>query len=244
MTTTRAYISFPGLYSTYLDPQDLIESHREYVSQYLADKGFTEEEQSDYWDACDYAFDFREFARRTGSRWVDSYESMLNDLPGLEDVRLDFDSVDSPREYNFTTDACAVRIGAADLRRVRKYAETIARHERWAAMELGADGLSSADRADGYYTFADYVEKCMRPRDGFMPFYSNDVRQWGPVGEWSCAQIELLFDFVLPAEEVIGLDCVDEDLICDCEGYATANDPAPAEWLEEHRAEQLEEEAA
>lgn len=244
MTTTRAYISFPGLYSTYLDPRDLLESRREYERQYLADLGFTEEEQQDYWYACDDAFDFREFARRTGARWVDSYESMLNELPGLEDVRLDFDSVDSPREYNFVSDACAVRIGAADLRRVRQYAETIACHADHETIELSPEGLSEEDRADGYYTFADYVAERMRPRDGFSPFYSNDVRNWGPVREWSCAQIELLFDFVLPAEEVIGLDCVDEDLICDCEAYATANDPAPAEWLEEHRAEQLEEEAA
>ena len=237
----RAYISFCGLYSTYLAPSDLLESFREYERDTLADMGFSEEERLEYWDACDSAFDFCDYAQKAGARWTESYENLLTERPGLENVRLEFDSVDSPREYNFTTDACAVRISAADLRRVRKYAETIARR-RTDMDDCEELAYLSADERNDFCSFADYVSERMRPRDGFMPFYSNDVRDWGAVREWGEAQLELLFDFVLPEREVVGLDYVDEDLISDCEAFARFNDPDPREWLTAYRAEKAAEE--
>lgn len=238
----RAYISFCGLYGTYLAPADLLESFREYERDALADMGFDDDEKAEYWNACDDAFDFSDYAQKAGARWVDSYENLLTERPGLEGVRLEFAGVDSPREYNFVTDACAVRIEAADLRRVRKYAETIAR--RRADMD-DCEELArlSADERDDFYSFADYVSERMRPRDGFMPHYPRDVRKWGAVSGWGCAQLELLFDFVLPEREVMGLDYVDESLISDCEAYARFNDPDPREWLHAYRAEKAAEES-
>lgn len=238
----RAYISFAGFYNSWISPDSALESTREMDADYLArEYGFTDEEITAYFDACNDAFSFSEYKETVGEKWVEEYQALLNDIDGLESVKLDFAAVDSPREYNFTTDACAVRIRADDLRKVRKYAETIARSENGDAIEISEGEEIPA----GYYTFTDYIRERLRGRDGFIPHYSNDVHQWGAVSNWDEAQTECLFDFVLPYGEVTDCaGCINEDLIYKCEEAARANDPAPEHWLEAYRAEQAEENAA
>lgn len=235
----QVYISFPGLYQSWLSPDSCVESRREWMRDYLErEYGMNEDETVEYLTACDDAFSFSDYREKVGARYTEEYESMLNGLPGLESVKLEFISIDSPREYNFVSDSCRVEISAADLRKVRKYAETIARNEDGDRYELEPGEQSDA----GYYTFPEYVSERMRPRDGFIPFYCRDVWQWGAVSQWDISQTELLFDFVLNSGEVMDCGgCVNERLIEACEEYASESDPAPDEWLKEYRAEKAAE---
>ncbi len=247
----RAYISFPGFYSSWISPDSLIESRRECDADYLTREcGFSEEECAAYFDACNDVFDFSAYAEKAGRRYCDEYESMLQDLDdSLIDVKLTFIAIRSPREYNFISDSCEVEISAHDMRLIRKYAADILREEDTGdtyrlsenRITTRAAALESAKSA-GYISLESYIFERLRARDGFIPHYSNDVRQWGAVNQWGCAQTECLFDFILSSREVMGLDCVNESLISDCEGYAVTDDPDPAQWIEAYRAEKAREE--
>ena len=46
--------------------------------------------------------------------------------------------------------------------------------------------------------FAGYVRKRFTPASGWVPFYSADVHEWGPVTAWKAAQIGVLLDFICP----------------------------------------------
>lgn len=46
--------------------------------------------------------------------------------------------------------------------------------------------------------FAGYVRKRFTPASGWVPFYSADVHEWGPVTAWNAAQIGVLLDFICP----------------------------------------------
>ena len=175
--------------------------------------GLTDEELEDCVRGCTISkADAAEIARA----WVDRYEDYLsdaaNDLADENDqqdqIRLHFAS------YNFEANAHGywpwgdeerpvAYISKADLRQLRKLA---------------------AQAPAGYYEdiceacdFAGYVRRRFAPASGWVPFYSEDVRRWGPVTTWNAAQIGVLLDFICPDRRLTeyGLDdrireCVQE----------------------------------
>lgn len=216
----RAYISFCGFYNSELSPDFRLESIRDSQAYDLSHyNGFTDDEVTAYFDACMDAFDFREYAKKVGACYCEYYETMLQNLDNsLENVKLNFSQIYSPKEYNFYTDSCEVEISEDDLRKILAFAYTV----------RNADDLS----------FAEYIAECMKPCSGFIPFYSQDVNEWGDISTWSCAQLKCLFNFVLPSDDVVcdenGL--ISERLMQDCEELACENDPDADEWLKEYRA--------
>ncbi len=96
--------------------------------------------------------------------WLKEYllKEHALDLPSMA-----FDSVRSPREYNFETDSLNVTIDEADFVKIKERA-----HRKETAL-----------RASIVETFT--------ARDGFIPFYSNDPQSWleAPMNEWD--EIEL-----------------------------------------------------
>lgn len=75
-------------------------------------------------------------------------------------------------------------IAKADLRRLRKLAAQ-------APAGYHEDICEACD-------FAGYVRRRFAPASGWVPFYSEDVRRWGPVTTWNAAQIGVLLDFICP----------------------------------------------
>ena len=211
----RVYISFPGFYETFIDPAHVIENMREWDKENYdcSDKAL-----ADYWEECDSAFRPDLYKEEVGKVWVSNYESTLDSL-GVKVPSLSFAAIRSPREYNFVTDSCECEISAADLVKVFEYALSIQRDNDSSREEY------SGEKIDGFYTFADYVAKQLRPRDGFIPYYSQDLADWGPVTEWECAQTEILFDFVLNEQDIWNEYGPAEDLVCECEEAAAANNP-------------------
>ncbi len=220
----RVYISFPGFYETFIDPVHVIENMREYEKQSYdcSDKALAA-----YWEECDSAFRPDLYKEEVGKAWVSNYESTLDSL-GVKVPSLSFAAIRSPREYNFSTDACECEISAADLVKVFEYALSIQRDNDGSREEY------SGEKIEGFYTFADYVAECLRSRDGFIPYYSNDLDSWGPVTTWGCAQTEVLFDFVLNEQDIWNEYGPTEDLVCECEEAAAANDPDFDDFLTEY----------
>lgn len=228
----RVYISFPGFYESFIDPAHVIENMREYQKESYdcSDKALAA-----YWEECDSAFRPELYKEEVGKVWVSNYESTLDTL-GVKVPSLSFAAIRSPREYNFSTDSCECEISAADLVKVFEYALSIQRSEDGSREEY------SGEKIDGFYTFADYVAERLRPCSGFMPYYSQDLADWGPVTEWGCAQTEVLFDFVLNEQDIWNEFGPDEDLVCECEEAAAANDPDFDDFIEAYREKEARKE--
>jgi hypothetical protein len=131
------------------------------------------------------------------SAWVDRYEDYLSDA--ANDLADENDQQDSIRLHfaSYAAEANAAGywpwgdeerpvayISKADLRRLRKLAAE-------APAGYHEDICETCD-------FAGYVRKRFTPASGWIPFFSADVRRWGPVTTWNAAQLGVLLDFICP----------------------------------------------
>lgn len=107
------------------------------------------------WDSVDWAAAHESYAKEYA-------ESFLQWL-GLDG---EFESMDSPREYNFTTDRVFVKLTRADLARL------------WHMTPREVLTHAAEERFTSY--------------DGFRPFYPSDWRSWGRLSDWDHNQIGTL----------------------------------------------------
>ena len=99
-------------------------------------------------DLCDWGEVRKEYAKEYSERVAQAFN-----IPSLK-----FESLNSPREYNFTTDRIFCTISEDDVRRI----------------------LSLVDSA----ALAALVRDTFTSRDGFISYYSPDVAEWGSVANW------------------------------------------------------------
>lgn len=129
--------------------------------------------------------------------WVSRYEDFLTDA--ANDLADEADQQDQVRLHfaSYNTEANAhgywpwgdeerpvAYISKADLWRLRRLAAQ-------APAGYCEDICETCD-------FAGYVRKRFTPASGWVPFYSADVHEWGPVTAWNAAQIGVLLDFICP----------------------------------------------
>lgn len=81
-------------------------------------------------------------------------------------IKLEFDKMRSPREYNFTTDRIFVNIPRDEAYRIR--------------------GLTDEK------LLRETAREMFTSRDGFMSFYSPDIDRWGEVEDWDHNQLGCL----------------------------------------------------
>lgn len=108
-----------------------------------------------------------------------------------------FESMTSPREYNFTTDRVFITLPESEVTRI----------------------LSVTPRA----TLDDVAREMFTSRSGFISHYSPDVDAWGPLEEWDHNQcFALLSAYVLHMRDGEAFDSWAEYSImehCSCNGY-------------------------
>lgn len=95
----------------------------------------------------------------------------------LHKIPLRFESLNSPREYNFTTDRIFAHISPATAQRI---------HDRVPPMTLATE-----------------IKARFTSRDGFSSFYSNDLQdpEWqAPLGEWDHNMLGTLISAYLRQE--------------------------------------------
>lgn len=119
-----------------------------------------------------------------------------------------FESMTSPREYNFTTDRVFITLPESEVTRI----------------------LSVTPRA----TLDDVAREMFTSRSGFISHYSPDVDSWGPLEGWDHNQcFALLSAYVLHMRDGDAFDMWAEYSImedCSCNGYLD-------NWIGEHSRE-------
>ena len=77
-------------------------------------------------------------------------------------------SLDRPREYNFRSDEIDVTFPLAELRRMLAHVERETLRKR--------------------------VAERLKPRSGFIPFYSDNLEAWGDLETWEAPQLSILVE--------------------------------------------------
>lgn len=152
-------IPFPGLYETLLD--SLLAYEVEQMAQQLdeTDDVLAGSGADAIYAALNDAIDWGAAHRAVARAYAEAFADLASEVAGWP-LRLVFESMHSPRFYNFETDRvfCEVRLDVL----LRMRAET-------------PESVMAAAVADLF-----------RPRSGFIPFYSDDLRDWlaKPMDRW------------------------------------------------------------
>ena len=116
------------------------------------------------WEVIDCGF------YNVAKEWVKSYRNWLESEFNLKLESLQFESLSSPREYNFTTDRIFCNISDEDIVKLHEFA---LKHH--------------LDHAT--------VQDAFASRDGFHSFYDDFVNEWSnkPVLDWDHNELTILF---------------------------------------------------
>jgi len=167
MKTIETYLPvFPGFYSTIFEPDET--SEIEYFTQLRIDNKLTPV------DFDQFQFDYDNYRKRISKDCCGFIERELKALNVLDSIT--FQSVYSPKEYNFATDAIYIAVNLTDenVEVIKKYLQ------------------------DNIESFTQYVKDRYTSYDGFMSSYSNNVNAWlfdeclehkhmlGPILEFIC----------------------------------------------------------
>lgn len=158
----------------------------------------------------------------------DEMTELLSEYGG--DLRLTFESMSSPREYNFATDRIFAHIPMSSVKRL---------------FELSEDTNHAGLRV--------ILKESHTSRDGFISFYSNDLDEWlaKPIEDWDYNELGSLLLAVMYGycdageEDGNALSWRIYERIVDCEGLYHVHSQA-VDWpkfeaaVEEARADKLE----
>jgi hypothetical protein len=141
---------FPGFYHSILD--------------HWIDSEIEQEAETTGKDVCDLldGYDTSEVMREMSAAWVEQFAKATG-------IRLRFEELNSPREYNFTTDRAFALIPLSEVHRIEP-----ARHSE---------------------EFRQVLREWFKSRDGFISFYDSepDGECWQkPVEEWDHNQLSAL----------------------------------------------------
>lgn len=183
-------IPFPGFYESSLSGivDHECESFAEYEnekqdSEYHKEDNFPPALQVDVsqfaWECVDYSAAYLEIARD----YVESLDDWLTEAardidPDAPVPGLTFCGMDSPREYNFSTDQVDCYVN-----------------------ESFVEWLFQQSKKAGHGELIKTLERRHKSRDGFISFYSHRLADWlaKPVSEWDYHELRSLLESVFPA---------------------------------------------
>ena len=129
-----------------------------------------------YSDALFYSTDYRAGEIEIARDYVDALNAKIKDELGL-DLGLKFKTMESPREYNFTTDRLFSDISLKACRRMLAYSRKLDNH-----------GSLNAKIAERHTS-----------RSGFVSFYGNAIKDWlaKPIDEWDHNELGTLLRVIV-----------------------------------------------
>ena len=162
---------YESLWSSALDTQE--EQFIEYACGEGDESQFPPELRLDsdvYADALMNATDHRKSELAIVRGYVDAFDSVAKTELGFS-LGLTFETMDSPREYNFKTDRVFAFISPYKVRR-----------------------LFAMSRRDKHATLATEIKEHCTSYDGFISWYSNTLDAWlaKPVIEWDHNELKIL----------------------------------------------------
>lgn len=146
--------------------QELSESeYKEYYDD-LFNTGVTYEFfQNNLWEYVSFSEAFKEASR-----------SIAHALPSLDCAGVikdtDFESLQSPREYNFNTDSINLKVTFSP-KKLEKYLN------------------------ENLVEFTEYIQSRYTSRSGFSSWYSNDVTDWLDISEYGAHEVGSVLQFVI-----------------------------------------------
>lgn len=205
-------LPFPGFYESMLSYE--IDRCAEQTAENEAEKDaerFAPELRLTAPDYADILFDVTDYGaayRHVAREYVASLDTHLSHEFGFP-LRLAFETMTSPREYNFDTD--------------RVFAFTT--HKALRAM-------FAMSKADGHKTLAKVIAERHTSRSGFVSFYDNELSAWlaKPLRTWDHNELETL---LLACLDLAGIrEQLSEDMLMamsDSGDFDTAHDNA-VDW--------------
>lgn len=148
---------------------------RETVSREGLEKDLDQLSELFYWKT-----DWKKFHEIMSKRYVSDIEDILNDKfnypeklrDQLHKIKLEFESLDSPKYYNYSTDRIFAKIDKASITYMYQY--------------VGKDDLNKK------------IEENFTSRDGFSSFYPNQLQEWErDVLTWDHNQLRALLETFL-----------------------------------------------
>jgi|688.fasta_scaffold00471_49 hypothetical protein len=145
-----------------------------------------------FYDCCNYQLVYHKIAQF----WVEAFDWWCKENIGTPEKSFLWESMTSPREYNFTTDVVYAYVPEAVL-----------------------ESLFAKSAAEGHKTLAQVIKDSFTSYDGFISFYSNDIETWLEKGfaEWDynelgslvaaaiigCEEFESRGDFSMTIYEIL-----------------------------------------
>lgn len=158
-------IPFDGFYNSVSDMRatEAVENH------FMDDMGEVPEEYQEaiYMADIDWQAIHRDYAKL----YAEYFTEMVKEEIGL-DLTPEFSDLESPREYNFSTDKIFINITEKQARELR-------------------------EKAKNSHLYEQYIKDVLAPRSGFIPFFSNDVNHDDWKGELEAVQYKILLDLLL-----------------------------------------------
>lgn len=106
--------------------------------------------------------------------WLSFWFDKIKNFTALETTEEpEFKLLWHPKEYNFSTDEIDAEL---PLWHLKHFLDFVCEHRK--------------------EEFTRYVKEALKPCDGFTPFYSNDLRDWGHYTTWKSPQWYLLLKFI------------------------------------------------
>jgi len=164
--TQLSTIPFAGFYETSLStiPDDIIERDAYELP---------EKQGQELSELCDNIVDYSKIFDDIAKQYIVEFKDYLKEECELDLPSMEFDSIESPREYNFETDRVFVKLSPDDVKKL----------------------LNACNQGD----LATCIEERFTSCSGFISNYSNDVLKWieKPLVEWDHNEIGTLFDCIL-----------------------------------------------
>lgn len=159
-------IPFAGFYESFIStiPDDEIERDCSELS---------DEDGRELSKLCNEIVNYGAIYLDIAKQYVIEFQEYLKDECDLDLPSMVFESMQSPREYNFTTDKLFVTLSPEDLQRL----------------------YNECNQGD----LAQVIKERFTSRSGFISFYSNDVLEWlkKPLAEYDHNEIGTLFECVI-----------------------------------------------
>jgi hypothetical protein len=186
MTQLIINLPFAGFYgSNYSEAIDYEEEREcEYMEEKQSEDGIPEDQHltaSEFSEAFYDAATYSDAYKAVAVDYVQAFQDYFNEKSGLG-ITLTFESMTSPREYNFETDRVFAYISQVDLEAIRS------------ALLPGS--------------FENTVAERFTSRSGFISFYSTDVDEWNskPIEEWDHNELSTILHAYIAQEFSEDLD--------------------------------------
>lgn len=190
-TTVATLPFFPGFYESMLS--GAIDNWEEREADYMVEKQCSQEYHPEtyqpehlrltareFGDLLYKFADYRHAYLKIAQWWVKAFDYWFHQEVGTPEGSFIWESMQSPREYNFTTDRVFATIPMSVVQ-----------------------SLFDKSAANDHESLSKVIKASFTSYDGFMSFYSNDIEDWleKPLAEWDYNEVGTLVGAVALIEE-------------------------------------------